>query len=122
MATKHFGDVTHWGVWSPQTGTEGWSQPGWALPSDPTRYISKHDPYWARVLDQARQAYGDPNIHYSTDNVADGRRLLFGDGMSVPLDGTIVYHDAATKQSWAQNDDETVSLLGSDGHPGVPVV
>ena len=122
MAIKHFGGVTHWGVWTPQTGTEGWSQPGWALPSDPTRYISKHDPYWVRVLDQARQAYGDPNMHYSTDNVADGRRLVFGDGTSAPPDGTIVYHDAATKQSWAQNDDGTVSLVGSDGYPGVPVV
>jgi hypothetical protein len=122
MATKHFGGVTQWGVWTAQTGTEGWSQPGWALPSDPTRYISKHDPYWARVLDQARQAYGDPNIHYSTDNVADGRQLVFGDGTSVPPDGTIVYHDAATKQNWAQNDDGTVSLVGQDGHPGPPFV
>jgi hypothetical protein len=122
MATKHFGGVTQWGVWSPQTGTEGWSQPGWALPSDPTRYISKHDPYWARVLEKARQAYGDPNIHYSTDNVADGRRLVFGDGTSVPPDGTIVYHDAATKQNWTQNDDGTVSLVGPDGHPGPPFV
>ena len=121
MGTRQFGDVTHWDVWDRGTGVEGWSQPGWAVPSDPSRYISKHDPYWARVLQDARQAYGDPNIHYSTDNIGDGRRLVFGDGTSLPPDATIVYHDAASKRDWAQNDDGTVSLVGADGHPGAPV-
>jgi hypothetical protein len=113
--SKRFGDLTHWDVWNPKTGTEGWSQPGWALPSDPTRYISKNDAYWNHILDGAREAYGDPNIHYSTDSTGEGRRLVFGDGTNLPADGTIVYHDAATKQNWAQNDDGTMSLLGADG-------
>jgi hypothetical protein len=119
--SKRFGDVTHWDVWNPNTGTEGWSQPGWALPSDPTRYISKNDAYWNRVLDDARQAYGDPSIHYSSDSIGDGRRLVFGDGTHLPADGMIVYHDAASGQNWAQNDDGTMSLLGADGQPGPPI-
>src|SRR6202008_2083026 len=122
MGTKHFGGVTHWDVWNPSTGNEGWSQPGWALPSDPTRYISKKDPYWTRVLEQARQAYGDPNIHYSTDNIGDGRHLVFGDGTRLPRDGTIVYHDVAAKRDWAQNNYSTISLVDPDGHPGPPAV
>jgi hypothetical protein len=119
--SKRFGDLTHWDVWNPKTGTEGWSQPGWALPSDPTRYISKNDAYWNHILDGAREAYGDPNIHYSTDSTGEGRRLVFGDGTNLPADGTVVYHDAATKQNWAQNDDGTMSLLGADGQYARPV-
>ena len=118
---KRFGDATHWDVWNPKTGTEGWSQPGWALPTDPTRYISKNDAYWNRILDDARQAYGDPTIHYSSDSIGDGRHLVFGDGTHLPADGTIVYHDATSGQNWAQNDDGTMSLMGADGQPGPPV-
>jgi Domain of unknown function (DUF4226) len=118
---KRFGDVTHWDVWNPKTGTEGWSQPGWALPADPTRYISRNDAYWNRILDDARQAYGDPTIRYSSDSTGEGRRLVFGDGTDLPADGTIVYHDAATGRNWSQNDDGTMSLLGADGRPGTPV-
>jgi hypothetical protein len=91
---KQFGDNTSWGVWDYKGGSEGWSEPGWAMPSHPTHYISKHDPYWGRVLDHARQAYGDHNIHYSTDNVGDERHLMFGDGTRLPDNGTIVYHDS----------------------------
>jgi len=120
MGVRHFGDRTYWDVWDLRKGTEGWSQPGWALPSDPSRYISRSDPYWARVLQEARRTYGDPDIHYSTDDTADGRHLVFGDGVALPRDGLVVYHDAATKQSWAQNDDGTVSFVGPDGQPGPP--
>ena len=121
MATKHFGDDTSWGVWDHQGGNEGWSEPGWAMPSDHSHYISKHDPYWDRVLDHARQAYGDPNIHYSTDNVGDERHLVFGDGTRLPNNGAIVYHDSGSKQNWAQNDDGTVSLVDPDGKQGPPI-
>ncbi|WP_406813447.1 DUF4226 domain-containing protein [Mycobacterium sp. M23085] len=118
MGTKHFGDNTSWGVWNRQGGGEGWSEPGWAMPSDHSRYISKHDRYWDRVLDHARQAYGGPSIHYSTDNVGDERHLVFGDGTRLPGDDTIVYHDAGSGQNWAQNDDGTVSLVDPDGKQG----
>jgi hypothetical protein len=40
----------------------------------------------------------------------------------LPSDGAIGYHDAATKQNWAQNNDGTASLVGPDGHPGPPVM
>lgn len=120
--SKQFGDNTSWGVWDrSQGGSEGWSEPGWAMPSDHSHYISKHDPYWDRVLDHARQAYGDPNIHYNTDNVSNERHLVFGDGARLPDNGAIVYHDAGSKQNWAQNDDGTVSLVGPDGKQGPPI-
>jgi hypothetical protein len=112
---KHFDGQTQWDVWDPRRGTEGWTQPGWALPSDASRYIGKHDPYWIAVLDNARHAYGDPNIHYNTDNVSRQRQLVFGDQTPLPKDGTVVYHDSSSGQSWAQNDDGTVSLVGPGG-------
>ncbi len=118
MPTKQFDDRTHWGTWDPEKGTEGWSQPGWALPSDPTHYISKHDPYWGQVLDKARHTYGDPNIHYDTDSDGQDRHLVFGDGTKLPDDGKVIYHNSDTKQDWAQNDDGTTSLIGPDGKPG----
>lgn len=118
MSTKHFDDSTSWGVWNYESGSQGWSEPGWEMPSDHHRYISRHDSYWDRVLDHARQAYGDPNIHYSTDNAGEARRLLFGDGTQLPDNGMVVYHDAGSKQNWAQNDDGTVSLVGPDGKQG----
>jgi hypothetical protein len=118
LGTKHFGDPTHWGVWDRHGGSEGWSEPGWALPADPSRYISRNDPYWDRVLQQARRAYGDPDIHYSTDSTGEDRQLVFGDGTRLPQDGAIVYHDSVSRQNWAQNDDGTMSLVGADGTPG----
>jgi hypothetical protein len=118
LGTKHFDDPTHWQVWKSNRGSEGWSQPGWALPADPGRYISKNDRYWNRVLDQARRSYGDPNIHYNTDSIGEERQLVFGDGTPLPIDGTLVYHDSASRQSWAQNDDGTMSLVAADGQPG----
>ena len=116
---KQFGKPTHWEV-RPDSITEGWTQ-GRAVPHA-NFYIGSADKYWGRVLDAARQAYGDPNIHYSTDNIGDGRHLVFGDGTRLPRDGTIVYHDAATKQNWAQNDDGTVSLVDPDAQPGSPIM
>ena len=58
--TKHFGDV-QWDKYEPYPGA------GWPMPSNPGRSISVDDPYWGHVLDNARKAYGDPNIHFDTD-------------------------------------------------------
>ena len=121
MPAKQFDNRTHWGN-GIGNGSEGWSEPGWALPSDPSHYISKHDPYWGQVLDQARHTYGDPNIHYDTDIAGQDRHLVFGDGTKLPEDGKVVYHNSGTKQDWAQNDDGTTSLIGPGRQtgPGAP--
>lgn len=116
---RKFDELTHWDVWDRYHGVEGWSEPGWALPGDNTRYISRDDPYWTSVLNKARNAYGDPNIHFnSDDNVGQERYLVYGDGTRLPPDGTIVYHDAAGKKNWIQNGDGTVSLQNPDGTAG----
>ena len=65
--------------------------------------------------------YGDPNIHFNTDDVNQDRHLVFGDGTKLPENGMVVYHDAGTKQNWAQNDDGTVSPVGPDGNLGAPI-
>lgn len=119
MGTKHFGDHTHWDK-SGADGNHGEAAGGWCRPGD-DHFISPKDPCWNRVLDQARTAYGDPGIHYDTDNPWQDRHLVFGDGTRLPSDGALVYHDAATKRTWAQNEDGSVSLVGSDGRPGAPL-
>ncbi|AGB26863.1 Biofilm regulator BssS (plasmid) [Mycobacterium sp. JS623] len=118
---KHFDGQTHWDIWDSTRGTQGLAQPGWAMPSDPTRYIGQDDPYWTAALYNARHAYGDPNIHYDTDNASRQRHLVFGDQTPLPTDATVVYHDSSTKQNWAQNDDGTVALVGPDGITGPPM-
>ena len=111
---KHFGDVQ----WDSGQDLPGWNPGrGWRMPSDRGRYITVDDPYWGHVLDNARKAYGDPSIHFDTDNQGQVRHLVFGDGTALPSDGAVVYHDAARRQNWAQNTDGTVSLLGPDGTP-----
>ncbi|BBZ15059.1 DUF4226 domain-containing protein [Mycobacterium branderi] len=116
---RTFDELTHWDVWDRRHGTEGWSQPGWALPSDNSKYISRDDTYWNHVLDKARTAYGDPNIHYNTDtNVGQQRSLVFGDGTPLPSNGTIVYHDSVNHTNWIQNVDGTVSRQNFDGTAG----
>ncbi len=103
--------------------SDGWSSPGWVMPSDHSRYIGRYDnAYWDRVLSDARKNYGDPNIRYNTDDPFHERYLVFGDGTRLPGDGTVVYHDAHTKQNFIQNDDGTVQLAGPDGRavPGAP--
>ena len=62
-----------------------------------------------------------PNIHFNTDDVNQDRHLVFGDGTKLPENGMVVYHDAGTKQNWAQNDDGTVSPVGPDGNLGAPI-
>lgn len=123
MSVKKF-DNTTWNVWHPERHPEdGWNKPGWEMPSDHGRYIGSSDSgYWDHVLDSARSTYGDPNIRYNTENPDRQRYLVFGDGTRLPTDGTVVYHDATTKQNWIQHDDGTVQAAGPDGHPqpGVP--
>jgi Domain of unknown function (DUF4226) len=123
VAPKHFDQLTHWNSWDEarNRGIEGWSEPGWALPNDNTRYISRDDQYWNRVLDDARATYGDRNIHFNTDNHSEDRYLVFGDNTRLPADGTVIYHNPATHQNWIQNDDGTVSLEGSTQPPMAPV-
>ena len=123
MAPRKF-DNTTWSVWHPEhKSSDGWSSPGWVMPSDHSRYIGRYDnAYWDRVLRDARKNYGDPNIRYNTDDPFHERYLIFGDGTRLPGDGTVVYHDAHTKQNFIQNDDGTVQLAGPDGRavPGAP--
>ena len=111
---KKFDDLTHWdGL--PVIHTAGGWAPGWRPPGQEWN-IGQNDPYWDRVLQSARETYGDPNIHYSTDNIYGDRRLQFGDGRSLPSDGSIVYHDSRTMQNFVQNDDGTVTRQAPAGN------
>ncbi len=104
-ATKHFGDVS----WGSGKQLVGWNPGrGWVAPGDTGSYISIDDPYWGHVLDRARTSYGDPNIHFDTDDQGQVRHLVFGDGSKLPADGTIVYLDAVRHQNWAQNEGRNV--------------
>ncbi|RFZ63209.1 hypothetical protein DE4576_04850 [Mycobacterium marinum] len=116
---RKFGDATYWRTWDTSRG-QGWSTPGWALTDDPSRYISKDDGAWSVVLFNARNVYGDPNIHYNTDDTSSERYLVFGDGTRLPSDGTIVYHDAASGKNWIQNQDGSVAVANKDFEPTGP--
>jgi hypothetical protein len=115
---KQFGEPTHWDV-RPESITEGWTQ-GWAAPHA-NFYIGSADRYWGRVLDEAREAYGDPNIHYNTDNIDQDRCLVFGDGTRLPADGAVLYHDSSNGQNFRQNSDGTVCPIDGDGRAGAPI-
>ncbi|KAA1250702.1 hypothetical protein F0Q45_08385 [Mycobacterium simiae] len=117
---RKFGDATSWATWNKDNGVVGWSTPGWALPGDPTRYISKDDGVWKAVLFNAQTAYGDPNIHYNTDDTGSQRYLVFGDGTRLPADGTIVYHDAGSGKNWIQNQNGSVTVADKDFKPTGP--
>ena len=115
--TRRFDEQTHWdhdpgGV---RAGGAGWAPPG------ADYFIDRADPYWGRVLDKARNAYGDPNMHFSTDSVGQERRLVFGDGTAVPRDGSLAYRDAANDKTYLLNNDGTVSPLDPNGTVGQPV-
>lgn len=114
---RRFDEQTHWdhdpgGV---RVGGAGWAPPGADF------FIDRADPYWGRVLDKARHAYGDPNMHFNTDQVGRERLLVFGDGTPVPRDGSLAYHDAANNKTYLLNDDGTVSPLDPNGAVGQPV-
>ena len=115
--TSKFDEQTHWdhdpgGV---RAGGAGWAPPGADF------FIDRADPYWGRVLDKARQAYGDPSMHFDTDSVGQERRLVFGDGTAVPRDGSLAYRDAANDKTYLLNNDGTVSPLDSNGRVGQAV-
>jgi Domain of unknown function (DUF4226) len=115
--TRKFDEQTHWdhdpgGL---RAGGAGWAPPGADF------FIDRADPYWGTVLAKARTAYGDPNMRFNTDDVGRERRLVFGDGTSVPADGSLAYRDAATHRTYLLNTDGTVSPLGTNNAPGRPV-
>jgi hypothetical protein len=114
---RTFGEATSWQQWHKDDGVQGWATPGWALPSDPSRYIGKNDPAWNAVLDNARSAYGDPNIHFNGDDTTKERYLSFGDGTRLPTDGTVVYHDSQSGKNWIQNTDGSVTPANKDFKP-----
>ena len=116
---SRFGDLTHWDKTQQPAGSPdgGWYPPGqdW--------YIGTYDNgYWDRVLQSARDHYGDPNIHYNTDSPREDRYLTFGDGTRLPADQTVVYHDAASKRNWIQNDNGTVTPADANFKPAGPEV
>ncbi len=109
--TRKFDEQTHWdqdpgGL---RAGGAGWAPPGADF------FIDRADPYWGRVLDKARHAYGDPNMRFDTDSVGQQRHLVFGDGTPVPADGSLAYRDAANNKTYLLNSDRTVSPLGAAG-------
>jgi len=112
-----FDEQTHWdqdpgGL---RAGGAGWAPPGADV------FIDRADPYWGRVLGEARRAYGDANMHFNTDSVGQERLLVFGDGTPVPRDGSLAYRDAANNTTYLLNTDGTVSLLGPNGVAGPPI-
>src|SRR5258705_4376997 len=115
--TRKFDEQTRWdhdpgGV---RAGGAGWAPPGADF------FIDRADPYWGRVLDKARHAYGDPNMRFDTDSVGQQRHLVFGDGTPVPADGSLAYRDAANNKTYLLNSDGTVSPLGADRQGGQPI-
>ncbi len=115
--TRRFDEQTHWdhdpgGL---RAGGAGWAPPGANF------FIDRADPYWGHVLAKARTAYGDPNVHFNTDDVGQERRLVFGDGTTVPTDGSLAYRDAANHRTYLLNNDGTVSPLDTNGAAGQPV-
>lgn len=114
---RNFGGPTTWQQWNKDDGVQGWATPGWAMPSDPSRYIGKDDPAWTMALFNAQSLYGDPKIHFNTDDTTQERYLAFGDGTRLPTDGTVVYHDSASGKNWIQNKDGSVTPAGKDFKP-----
>jgi hypothetical protein len=116
--TRKFDELVSWhakpvlGVgmgWDP-----GWRPNGGAFADN----ISPSDPYWNTVLDKAQAAYGDPGMRFSTADPGQDRHLVFSDGTPVPADGSLAYRDHG--QTYALNDDGSVSQLGANGQRGQP--
>ena len=111
---KHFDDITSWDPYGGGAGMFGAT--GWTVPGG-TNYIEDADKYWGWILGKARDQYGDPGIRFNTNDTFQQRFLVFGDGTRVPADRTLVYHDAASKKNWIQNDDGTVSPADENFKP-----
>ncbi|WP_396908361.1 DUF4226 domain-containing protein [Mycolicibacterium sp.] len=114
MTSRKFDELTHWDGLPFFHTAAGW-EPGWKPPGQEWN-IGQNDPYWDRVLEKARETYGDPNIHYSTDSIYGDRTLLYGDGTKLPADGSIVYHDSRFMQNFVQNEDGTVTRQDAAGN------
>ena len=117
--TKTFDDPTYWHHYEPIDGgwEAGW-RPGDGLFADT---IARSDSYWGHVLDKARAAYGDPNMHFNTGDPLRDRYLVFGDGTPVPTDGSLAYHDTSTGATYLLNTDGSVSPVRPGGGTGEPV-
>jgi hypothetical protein len=104
--------------WNPGQGAGMFGSTGWAPPDRPAgQWIEDADPYWGEVLHSARDTYGDPGIHFNTDDTAAPRQLVFGDGTALPADGAVVYHDSISGRNWLQHTDGRVAEL-VDGKTG----
>ena len=119
VVPEKFTTETQWGTWEENQnhGSVGLSSPGWALPSDPSRYIGKSDPYWVSTLANAQQKYGDPGIRYNTNDISQQRFLQFSDGTPLPKDGTVLYHNTAASQNFVRNADGSLSRQDFNGNP-----
>ena len=118
---RTFDEPTSWHQLQSTGFGQGWD-PGWRTTGGAfADNISRSDPYWGHVLDKAKTAYGDPNMHFDTDDVYQDRHLVFGDGTRVPSGGELAYHDAATKQTYLLNEDGSVSPLNANGQAGQPI-
>ncbi|MDG4667979.1 DUF4226 domain-containing protein [Mycobacterium sp. 236(2023)] len=106
--------------WDPDPGGLRAGGAGWAPPGA-DEFIDRADPYWGGVLDKARVAYGDPNMHFDTDSVGAPRALVFGDGTPVPADGTLAYRNSGSDTTYVLNTDGTVSALDPNGIVGQAV-
>jgi hypothetical protein len=118
-AAEHFDDITTWGPY--QGGAGMFGATGWTVPGD-GNYIEDADKYWGWILGKARDQYGDPGIRFNTNDTDQQRYLVFGDGTQVPVDRTLVYHDATTKKNWIQNDDGTVTPADENFKPVAPFI
>ncbi|WP_099020952.1 hypothetical protein [Mycolicibacterium palauense] len=103
-------------TWEPTDGLRFTWNGGWEVPGQDF-VIDKEDLYWTTNLDKAQRAYGDPNIHYNTDDNGAERYLVFGDGTRVPADGTLAYRDSASNQNWINNGDGTFTKADQNFKP-----
>jgi hypothetical protein len=118
---RTFDELTYWHRLQPLGFGQGWD-PGWRPDAGAfADNISRSDPYWGAVLDKARAAYGDPNMRFNTGDPNQDRYLIFGDGIRVPSDGRLAYHDAANHETFLLNDDGSVSPLSANGEVGEPI-
>jgi len=115
--TQEFDELTHWHKRPTlYLGREpGWRPAAGAFADN----ISRSDPYWGRVLDKAKAAYGDPNIHYNTGDPNQDRYLVFGDGTPLPADGSLAYRNNG--RTYLLNENGSVSPLDANGQAGQPI-
>ena len=128
MEPRKFQTETQWGTWdqNQNNGSVGPSVAGWALPSDPSQYIGKNDP-WTTTLANRRTPTGIRGIRLQHRRHLQPRYLQFSDGTPLPKDGTVLqYHNTEAKQNFIRNTDgsltrqdfnETPSAQGHSARP-----